>query len=151
MNKEFFPKKSEVTPTIYAYELPNDKSRQGQLKIGQTHRSAIVRVTEQVGATRASFNITLEENAMCNDGSAFSDHDIHNYLRSKGFYNPEGEWFECNVEDVRAAIVSLKSGEINEENRSLDFSMRPEQKAASTLLSPRSSLLSLLSSLLISE
>ena len=57
MNKEFFPKKSEVTPTIYAYELPNDNSRKGQLKIGQTNRSALARVTEQIGATRASFNI----------------------------------------------------------------------------------------------
>ena len=27
MSKEFFPKKSKVTPTIYAYELPNDTSR----------------------------------------------------------------------------------------------------------------------------
>ena len=90
----------------------------------------MARVTEQIGATRAAFNIVFEENAMRNDGSAFSDHDIHNYLRSKGFYNPEGEWFECTVEDVSAAIIALKSGEINEENRSLDFSMRPEQKAA---------------------
>ena len=67
---------------------------------------------------------------MRNDGSAFSDHDIHSYLRNKEFYNPDGEWFECSVEDVRAAIIALKSGEINKENRSLDFSMRPEQKAA---------------------
>lgn len=127
---KFFPKKSEVTPKVYAYQLPNDSARNGQLKIGQTNRSVLARVTEQVGATRAAFNIVLEENAMRNDGSTFSDHDIHNYLRNKGFYNPEGEWFECSAEDVSAAIIALKSGEINEENRSLDFYMRPEQKAA---------------------
>jgi hypothetical protein len=119
--QEFFPKKSEATPKVYAYQLPNDSSRKGQLKIGQTNRSVLARVTEQVGATRAAFNIVLEENAMRNDGSAFSDHDIHSYLRNKGFYNPDGEWFECSVEDVRAAMVALKSGDINEENRSLDF------------------------------
>ena len=130
MSNSFFPKKSEVTPKVYAYQLPNDSARNGQLKIGQTNRSVLARVTEQVGATRAAFNIVLEENAMRNDGSTFSDHDIHNYLRNKGFYNPEGEWFECSVQDVSAAIIALKSGEINEENRSLDFSMRPEQKAA---------------------
>ena len=130
MNKEFFPNKTDVTPKVYAYQLPNDSSRKGQLKIGQTNRSVLARVTEQVGATRAAFNIVLEQNAMRNDGSTFSDHDIHNYLRNKGFYNSEGEWFECTVEDVSAAIIALKSGEINEENRSLDFSMRPEQKAA---------------------
>ena len=127
---KFFPQKSEAAPKVYAYQLPNDRTRKGQLKIGQTNRSVLARVTEQVGATRAAFNIVLEENAMRNDGSAFSDHDIHSYLRSKGFYNPDGEWFECTVENVSAAIIALKSGEINEENRSLDFSMRPEQKAA---------------------
>ena len=48
MNKrEFFPRKSEATPTIYAYELPNDISRKGQLKVGFTNRSALARVTEQ--------------------------------------------------------------------------------------------------------
>lgn len=130
MSSSFFPKKSEVTPKVYAYQLPNDSARNGQLKIGQTNRSVLARVTEQVGATRSAFNIVLEENAMRNDGSSFSDHDIHSYLRNKGFYNPEGEWFECTVEDVSAAIIALKSGEINEENRSLNFSMRPEQKAA---------------------
>jgi len=130
MKNKFFPQKTSISPIIYAYGLPNDSSRKGQLKIGQTNRSALARVTEQIGATRAAFNIMLEENAMRNDGSAFSDHDIHNYLRNKGFYNPDGEWFECTVEDVLAAIIALKSSEINEENRSLDFSMRPEQKAA---------------------
>ena len=130
MSLKFFPKKSEVIPKVYAYQLPNDSVRKGQLKIGQTNRSVLARVTEQVGATRAAFNIVLEVKAMRIDGSTFSDHDIHNYLRNKGFYNSEGEWFECAVEDVSAAIIALKSGEINEENRSLDFSMRPEQKAA---------------------
>lgn len=34
MSQVFFPNKSEVTPTIYAYELPNDASRKRQLKVG---------------------------------------------------------------------------------------------------------------------
>ena len=130
MMQKFFPKKSEVTPTIYAYSLPNDTSRIGQLKIGDTNRTTQQRIKEQIGATRSEFVIELEESAMRNDGSNFRDYQIHDYLRSKGFYNPEGEWFECTVKDVLAAIIALKSGEINEENRSLDFSMRPEQKAA---------------------
>jgi hypothetical protein len=130
MKSKFFPQKTSISPIIYAYELPNDSSRKGQLKIGQTNRSALARVTEQVGATRSSFNIVLEENAMRNDGSAFSDHEIHSYLRNKNFYNTEGEWFECTLEDVKGAIIALKNREINQENRFLDFSMRPEQKAA---------------------
>jgi hypothetical protein len=126
----FFPERPEIITTIYAYELPNDSTRKGQLKIGFTNRSALARVTEQVGATRASFNIVLEENAMRNDGSTFKDHDIHSFLRNKGFYNSDGEWFECVVEDVKAALIAVKNGGLNVENRSLDFSMRPEQKIA---------------------
>ncbi|MCK0179135.1 DEAD/DEAH box helicase family protein [Flavobacteriaceae bacterium S0862] len=130
MNKEFFPKKTEANPTIYAYELPNDSSRKGQLKIGDTNRTAQKRIKEQIGAARSVFKIVLEESAMRNDGSDFRDHEIHQYLRKKGFYNPDGEWFECTVEDVKAALIAVKNGELNEENRTLDFSMRPEQKTA---------------------
>lgn len=32
MSQEFFLKKSNATPTIYAYELPNDSSRKGTAK-----------------------------------------------------------------------------------------------------------------------
>lgn len=129
-NQEFFPKKSEVTPTIYAYELPNDTSRKGQLKIGFTNRTAQHRIKEQVGATRAEYRIVLEENAMRNDGSAFTDFDVHRYLKQKGIKNTEGEWFHCTVKDINAALIALKKGELNEENRSLNFRMRPEQKTA---------------------
>jgi hypothetical protein len=130
MRNEFFPKKSDVAPTIYAYELPNDSSRKGQLKIGDTNRTAKERIKEQIGATRAVFKIVLEESAMRNDGSNFRDFEIHKYLRKKGFYNPDGEWFQCTVKDVKAALIAIKNRELNEENRSLDFSMRPEQKGA---------------------
>jgi len=44
--------------------------------------------------------------------------------------NPEGEWFRCKIDQVKAAVVSVRTGQLNEENRSLDFTMRPEQKAA---------------------
>ena len=69
MSKEFFPKKSEATPTIYAYELPNDSSRKGQLKVGDTNRTAQQRIKEQIGAARSAFKIVVEQSAMRNDGS----------------------------------------------------------------------------------
>lgn len=40
------------------------------------------------------------------------------------------EWFKCTVQDVLAAIVSLRSDTTNPENRSLTFDMRPEQERA---------------------
>src|SRR5690606_24455465 len=128
--QEFFPKRSVATPTIYAYELPNDTSRKGQLKIGFTNRNAQIRIREQIGATRAEFKIVFEEDAMRNDGSVFTDSDVHNYLKKKKYKNTDGEWFECTVADVKAALIALKSGEENQENRTLNFGMRPEQKSA---------------------
>jgi hypothetical protein len=130
MSKEFFPQRPEANPTIYAYELPNDSSRRGQLKVGDTNRTAQERIKEQIGATRAEFNIVLEESAMRKDGSSFRDFEIHKYLRNKGLKNTDGEWFKCTVKEVQAAIIAIKKGELNEENRTLDFKMRPEQEQA---------------------
>jgi hypothetical protein len=130
MSKEFFPQRPEANPTIYAYELPNDNSRKGQLKVGDTSRTAQERIKEQIGATRAEFNIVLEESTMRKDGSSFRDYEIHKYLRNKGIKNTDGEWFKCTVKEVRAAIIAIKKGELNEENRTLDFKMRPEQEQA---------------------
>lgn len=48
MSKEFFPNKSEATPTIYAYELPNDSSRKGQLKAGFQFRTQCVHITNNL-------------------------------------------------------------------------------------------------------
>ncbi len=128
--KDFFPQRPELKPTVYAYTLPNDISRKGQLKIGYTTRDARKRIEEQVGATRAKFEILLEEPAVRNDGSVFSDHDIHHYLRKRGFKNTDGEWFVCEVEDVEAAILAIKERRENIENRTRTFKMRPEQERA---------------------
>ena len=128
--KVFFPQRPEATPTIYAYELPNDISRKGQLKVGDTNRTAQERIKEQIGAARSKFNIVLEESAMRKDGSSFRDYEIHKYLRNKGIKKTDGEWFRCTVKDVQAAIIAIKKSELNEENRTLDFKMRPEQEQA---------------------
>jgi len=130
MSKDFFPQRPKATPTIYAYGLPNDSSRKGQLKIGDTNRTVQERIKEQIGATRAEVNIVLEESAMRKDGSSFRDFEIHKYLRNKGIKNTDGEWFTCSVKEVKAAIIAIKKGELNEENRTLDFKMRPEQEQA---------------------
>jgi len=128
--KDFFPQRPKATPTIYAYELPNDSSRKGQLKVGDTNRTAQERIKEQIGAARSKFNILLEESAMRKDGSSFRDYEVHKYLRKQGIKNTDGEWFKCKVSDVKAAILAIKTGALNEENRTLDFKMRPEQEEA---------------------
>jgi hypothetical protein len=105
----------------------------GLLKVGYTTVDARSRVAQQYPTKRPGkrpYKVVLEEPAMRSDGSAFSDHDVHRMLRSNGVKNPEGEWFECSVEQVKAAVVAVRKGELNEENRSLDFTMRPGQTEA---------------------
>ena len=130
MNKPFFPPRLAATPTIYAYELIGVDTHAGLLKVGYTDRDAQLRVAEQLKTARLQYRIVFEESAMKSDGSSFTDHDIHRHLRRRGFANSEGEWFKCSVKDVKAAIWAIKSGERNEENRTLSFGMRPEQDEA---------------------
>lgn len=130
MNKEFFPPRPEVNPIIYAYKIPNIPNRKGLLKIGFTTRSAQQRISEQLQTSGLHYEIVLIETAMRNDGNSFTDHEVHRYLRKRGVKNPDGEWFKCTVSDVKAAILSVKTDVFNEENRCLNFKMRPEQEEA---------------------
>jgi len=131
-NKEFFPPRPEATPAIYAYEDTNPQYN-GLLKIGYTARDAQSRVAQQYPTRRpgaAPYRIVFEDSAMKNDGTVFDDHEVHRYLRSIGVKNPDGEWFACTIKEIQAAYIAVKTGEINEENRTLDFKMRPEQVEA---------------------
>jgi T5orf172 domain len=128
--KDFFPQRPASNPTIYAYELVNVATHKGLLKIGYTDRDAQKRIKEQLGTAAIQYNIVFEESAMKRDGSSFTDHDIHRHLRRYGFSNPEGEWFKCNLNDLRKAIWEIKTGERTEANRTLSFGMRPEQEQA---------------------
>lgn len=127
---EFFPSRPEANPTIYAYELPDVATHKGLLKVGYTSRTSQNRIAEQLKTARLKYNIVLEASAMRNDGSAFTDTDVHRLLRKKGIANPEGEWFRCTVKDIAAALIEIQSGIKNEENRTLNFGMRPEQSEA---------------------
>jgi len=129
---EFFPPRSASKPTIYAYEDTNPQY-EGLLKVGYTAVDVQARVAQQYPTRRPGklpYRIVLEEPAMRNDGTGFTDHEIHHYLRMGGVKNPDGEWFKCSVEEVKAAILAVKNRDLNEENRSLDFKMRPEQAEA---------------------
>jgi len=131
MNKNaFFPPRPSSNPTIYAYELVGVKTHTGLLKVGFTARDAKTRVAEQLKTSAVKHKIVFEQSAMRNDGGSFTDHEVHRYLRKKGIQNPEGEWFKCTVKDVQAAVLAIKSGENNDDNRTLDFGMRPEQQDA---------------------
>lgn len=132
MEQNFFPQRPTVTPTIYAYRLLGVDSHKGYLKVGYTNRTAKERIDEQLHTSKIRYEIVLTESAMTNDGSCFTDKNVHKFLERKGFHrlNPldkTDEWFDCSMEDVKAAILSLRTGSENVENRTQSFGMRPEQ------------------------
>lgn len=130
MHKEFFPPRPDSKPTIYAYKLNGVETHKDLIKVGYTSRNANDRIAEQLKTSRVAYEILLDESAMRNDGSSFTDHEVHSLLRKKGFDNPEGEWFRCTTKDVKSVILELQTGILNEDSRTLTFGMRPEQKDA---------------------
>lgn len=129
---DFFPLRPDSHPMIYAYS-DNNPMYKGLLKIGYTKHDVEKRVAQQYPTVRPGgkpYKIVFQESAMYEDGSSFMDHDIHRYLRKHGFENVEGEWFRCTEKDVRAAWIAVKNRTENEEQRTRDFPMRPEQRDA---------------------
>jgi hypothetical protein len=95
VSKDFFPPRPSSRPTIYVYEDTNPQYA-GLLKIGYTTVDVQSRVAQQYPTKRAGelpYRIVLAESAMRNDGSVFTDRDVHCYLRIVGIKNPGGEWF----------------------------------------------------------
>ena len=135
MAQNFFPQRPSITPTIYAYRLIGVDTHKGYLKVGYTDRTAKERIEEQLHTSKVQYEIVLVESAMTNDGSCFTDKDVHKLLERKGHrrLNPmdkTDEWFRCTVADVMAAIQALRTGSDNVENRTHNFGMRPEQYVA---------------------
>ncbi len=129
----FFPQRPESHPMVYAYSDSNPQYK-GLLKVGYTEKDVERRVAQQYPTKRPDglvpYKIVLAESAMRNDGTCFTDHDVHHALRKKRVDGVGGEWFRCSVEEVKSAIVAIKTGSPNVENRTLNFSLRPEQKEA---------------------
>ena len=130
MVKEFFPPRPNIHPQIYAYTDFNPAYKD-MLKVGYTTIDVAQRVAQQYPTARPGalpYKIVYSENAIRKDGSFFTDHDVHRILKKKGLINTGGEWFKCTVDDLKAAVIAVKMGYENEENRTETFQMRPEQK-----------------------
>lgn len=129
----FFPQRPESHPMIYAYEDTNPQYR-GLLKVGYTAVDVDKRVAQQYPTKRPNgsvpYHIVLRESAMYPDGASFTDKDVHKMLLHKQIECEGGEWFRCTVDDVRSAIVAVRTHTTNDENRTLTFGMRPEQEDA---------------------
>ena len=126
----FFPKRPNSNPTIYAYQDTNPQY-DGLLKVGYTEKDVAKRVAQQYPTKRPDgsvpYRIVFTESAMFEDGTSFTDHEVHRVLKKKGFEAVGGEWFRCSVDDVKAAVLAIKTHTSNVENRTRNFGMRPEQ------------------------
>jgi len=128
--EEILAPKPKVKLRIYAYSIA-DEAHEGLLKVGQTTRDVGHRVAEQLKtAAIKNYRIELDESAERNDGSLFSDREVHKALERKGFQRAEGEWMRCSVADVQTVLTELRTGRRFSGTHHETFSMRREQAAA---------------------
>ena len=131
-------------PHIYAYTEPQYANVQwngvrpgkGLLKVGYTSKDVRDRIEEQFpvkGPFENSYTILVDEFAIRDDGTLFMDHDVHKVLEAMNVTRLNGEWFECTVEEVQAAILAVKRRKPNPEKKRNTFKMRPEQELAVNL------------------
>lgn len=130
-NGRFFEGKTSARPMIYAYE---DASYPGCLKVGYTAVDVEKRVAQQYPTLRPEgkkpYRVIFAEPALYEDGSSFTDHAVHRMLEKKGVEGVGGEWFRCTEKEIRAAWLAVRTRTANMENRTRDFTMRPEQAEA---------------------
>ncbi len=134
MNKptieEILTPKPEARPRIYAYAIAAD-THDGLLKVGQTTRDVKQRIAEQLKtAAITNYTITLDESAERDDGSIITDHAVRDALRRKGFANPQLEWMQCTVADVKTVLAELRTGQQFTGTHHEDFPPREEQAKA---------------------
>jgi hypothetical protein len=132
MNKtidEILLPKPQGTPRIYAYSI-DDEAHKGLLKVGQTTRDVQRRVKEQLRTAAIEYRVELDEPAVRDDGTVFSDHDVRAALVRKGFTNTALEWMGCPVDVVKTVIAEIRSGQQYSGSHYETFAMRREQAEA---------------------
>ena len=107
---DFFPQRPEVHPMIYAYRDLNP-DYDGLLKVGYTEKDVDRRVAQQYPTKRPDgklpYEILYRSSAMREDGSCFTDHDVHRMLRRRKITGVGGEWFRCTVDELEAAVLAV--------------------------------------------
>jgi hypothetical protein len=127
---EILSPKPVARPRIYAYSI-DDKAHAGLLKVGQTTRDVRQRISEQLKtAAIKNYLIEFDVDAVRDDGSVFSDHEVRAALVRKGFENSMLEWMRCSVKDLKTVITELRTGERISGTHHEIFEMRDEQAAA---------------------
>lgn len=133
MDTGFFPQRPDVHPQVYAYR-DLYAEHDGLLKVGFTQHDVERRVAQQFPVIQPGevkpYEIVFSETSMRDDGTSFTDRDVHKRLVANGVERVGGEWFRCTVEQVRNAWLEVRDRKDYESRRTESFSMRPEQRAA---------------------
>lgn len=130
--EEILAPKPQARPRIYAYSI-DDNAHKSLLKVGQTTRDVKQRVAEQLKtAAIKNYRIEIDEPAVRDDGTHFTDYDVRASLKKKGLVNVELEWMRCSIDDVMSVLAELRTGQIVSGSRHESFSMRQEQAEAVT-------------------
>ena len=127
---ELFPKKPNSPLRIYGYQI-HDAGHVGLIKVGQTTQEVGTRVDQQLKtAGIRNYEIVLDEPAVREDGTVFTDFDVRARLKSKGFENPFLEWMKCSVAEVLTVIQELRQGIRLSGTHHLSYPLREEQARA---------------------
>jgi len=130
---------------IYVYSAPGYETEwtrtvgsttiegSGRFKVGYTGRpDPRVRIKEQTGTVYPGGEgivVHVDEPAVREDGTAFTDHDVHKVLDAAGI-GRISEVVEASLDEIRAAIAAVRGWWPYDPSRTQAFGMRPEQKVA---------------------
>ena len=125
-----------VCPTIYGYVLPDVPNHNGYIKIGYTDKEDVEsRINEQTHTAGLAHKTLFTVSAMRDDGTCFTDKDIHAVLRKNGYAQlndgeDRNEWFKVSKDEALAVINSVRNNTKYTIGRTAHFGMREEQKKA---------------------
>ena len=131
---------------IYVYKHLDVISHEGKLKVGETKKSNItgdgtnMRILDQNTAANVPYEVLYTTDAVRNNGTPFSDRDIHELLVAMDIereqtINPktkrQSEWFRTDLQTIISAIEEYKMLAVKDEHDIItEFELRDEQKRA---------------------
>lgn len=125
----------KIEPTIYNYEEPGVTYNEGWSKLGYTEdQTAEARIKQQTHTAGIRPKLVWTCPAYYDDGSAFTDHEVHAYLTKAGIERRPGtEWFHTTAANIRDAYMPdfiHRKLDAVAGDETIDYSLRREQDEA---------------------
>ena len=125
----------KIEPTIYNYEEPGVTYNEGWSKLGYTEdQTAEARIKQQTHTAGIRPKLVWTCPAYYDDGTAFTDHEVHTYLSKAGIERRPGtEWFHTTAANIRDAYMPdfiHRKFDAIAGDETIDYSLRREQDEA---------------------